>query len=201
MEFDGRDRVLDKTEEARLLASLPAHLVDVWKFGMATGLRVSNVTGMRWSYLDLDNNRMTIPAGEMKCRSRHKTKRGKPFVRAIGKAGIEILRRHYKQDPEFVFTYKSKRLHQMATETIRTACAKAELDPDKGKVTFHTLRHTYITRKLLANVPVTVVAALVDDDPTMILRVYSHIIEDDLAAYADVEPEESKQQPIVSEVS
>ena len=88
----------------------------------------------------------------------------------------------------------------MATETIRAACAKADLDPDKGKVTFHTLRHTYITRKLNANVPVPIVAALVDDDPAMILKVYSHIIEDDLAQYADAEPEETKLQPIVKEV-
>ncbi len=83
----------------------------------------------------------------------------------------------------------------METKVIRAACKAAKLDATKGAVTFHTLRHTYISRKLIAKVPVTVVADLVDDDPAMILERYSHLIEDDLAAYADIEPEESKQKP------
>ena len=53
--------------------------------------------------------------------------------------------------------------------------ARLGLDPS---ITLYALRHTNITRLLLANVPVRVVAALHDTSAQMIERTYSRYIAD-----------------------
>jgi integrase len=51
----------------------------------------------------------------------------------------------------------------------------------------HDLRHLHATTLLLAGVPVHVVAArLGHADPSVTLRVYAHVIRDQVAAAADV---------------
>jgi len=64
---------------------------------------------------------------------------------------------------------------------------------NSSRVTMYALRHTSIVRQLLANVPVTVVAALHDTSVTMIERNYSQYIADhadDLARAALPTPSE-----------
>ena len=48
-----RIRWLTPAEAERLLAELPAHLADMARFSLETGLRRANVTGLRWSQVDL----------------------------------------------------------------------------------------------------------------------------------------------------
>ena len=51
----------------------------------------------------------------------------------------------------------------------------------------HDLRHFHATTLLLAGVPVHVVAArLGHTDPSVTLRVYAHVIRDQVAAAADI---------------
>ncbi len=49
-----RVRYLTREEAARLLAELPLHLRDMAAFTLQCGLRAANVTGLRWSAVDLD---------------------------------------------------------------------------------------------------------------------------------------------------
>ena len=61
-------------------------------------------------------------------------------------------------------------------EPFAIAAERAGLDPTV--VTFYALRHTSITRQLLAGVPVTVVARLHDTCGKQIERNYAHRIAD-----------------------
>lgn len=49
-----RIRWLTKTEARRLLRELPPHLKSIAIFTLDTGLRLSNVSGLRWSQVDLE---------------------------------------------------------------------------------------------------------------------------------------------------
>lgn len=64
-----RIRWLSREEADRLLAELPAHLADMMQFSLATGLRESNVTGLRWNQVDLGRGVVWIHADEAKAGS------------------------------------------------------------------------------------------------------------------------------------
>jgi len=61
-----RKRVLKKAEAERLFEKAD----DFWKilltFALNTGLRLSNVCGLKWDYVDLDDKMFTIPPTDMK---------------------------------------------------------------------------------------------------------------------------------------
>ena len=50
----------------------------------------------------------------------------------------------------------------------------------------HDLRHLHATTLLLAGVPVHVVAAQLDADPAVTLRVYSHVLREHATAVGDI---------------
>jgi integrase len=72
---------------------------------------------------------------------------------------------------------------------------------DPGRVTAYALRHSWIVRQLLANVPVRLVATMADTSIAMIEKTYSAHIDqhgDDLirAALPDVESTEGDVVPL-----
>lgn len=62
-EAQRRIRWLTADEETRLLDELPEHLAEMVRFSLATGLRMSNVTGLEWSQVDLAHRRAWIHPG------------------------------------------------------------------------------------------------------------------------------------------
>lgn len=49
-----RVRFLTQDEAGALIAAIPEHLAELARFSVATGLRASNVVGLRWSQVDMD---------------------------------------------------------------------------------------------------------------------------------------------------
>ena len=60
-EAEGRVRSLSPAEFERLCSELPAHLADMARFSVATGLRQANVKGLEWRYVDLARQHAWIP--------------------------------------------------------------------------------------------------------------------------------------------
>ena len=56
-----RIRWLTKQEANRLLKELPPHLKEMASFTLATGLRESNVTQLKWSEINLDKKHALNP--------------------------------------------------------------------------------------------------------------------------------------------
>ena len=52
----------------RLFAHLPEHLSVMARFALETGLRKSNVTGLRWDQVDLVRRHVVIHADQAKAR-------------------------------------------------------------------------------------------------------------------------------------
>jgi integrase len=78
----------------------------------------------------------------------------------------------------------------LVADLIRAHNSLVPVDDPDGRLPsarLHDLRHVHATTLLLAGVPVHVVAArLGHADPSVTLRVYAHVIRDQVAEAADV---------------
>jgi len=77
----------------------------------------------------------------------------------------------------------------LVADLIRAHNSSAAGDDPDGLLPharLHDLRHVHATTLLLTGVPVHVVARLGHADPSVILRVYAHVIRDQVAEAADV---------------
>ena len=128
---DRRLRWLTHGESERLLTELPPHLQDMMQFSLATGLRESNVTGLKWADVDLDRKHALVHPDQSK------TKRAIPVP--LNRQAIEILRRQKGKNLTFVFTYKSKPVLRCNNHAWRKAIVRARLK----RFRWHDLRHTW----------------------------------------------------------
>lgn len=130
-ESNGSKRFLEPEELSRLLKELPDHLRDIAAVAVATGLRMSNVTGMQWKWLNLAARTVTIP-GEF-------TKNSEPLTLPLNELAAGVIERRVGTHPEFVFTFRGKPVTCVSNTAWYAALKRAGLDG----VRFHDLRHTF----------------------------------------------------------
>lgn len=126
-----RIRWLTNNEAERLLHELPAHLADMAAFSLATGLRLSNVTGLQWSDVDLIKRHALIHPDQSK------TKKAIPVP--LNQIAVEVIRKQIGKHPKFIFTYGGKRVLQCNTKAWKKALKRAGIDDFR----WHDLRHTW----------------------------------------------------------
>lgn len=61
-----RIRWLTESEEMRLMQKLPEHLKTIVQFAILTGLRMSNITQLKWSQIDLPKKLAWVNSDESK---------------------------------------------------------------------------------------------------------------------------------------
>ena len=126
-----RIRWLTPNEANRLLNELPSHLRDMAAFSLATGLRAGNVTGLKWTNLDLDKRHAWIHPDEAK------TKKAIPVP--LNDDAIAILVSRKGMHKEFVFTYKGNQIQKCSTRAWSKALERAGIENFR----WHDLRHTW----------------------------------------------------------
>jgi integrase len=131
------DRIEQKTiepltaeEYMRLEAQLPDHLKGPARFSVLTGLREANVSGLKWSQVDLERGWLIVPG------SQYKTKRD--YATTLTTAAIAVLAAQPRVSA-FVFTFDGKRVTRFNNHAFRKARARAGLP----HVRWHDLRHTF----------------------------------------------------------
>lgn len=130
-ESTGRVRFLTPEKARRLLKELPEHLEVMARFTLLTGLRRSNVTGLRWDRVDLEKGIAWVDAEETK--AGHAI--GIPLIADTKK----ILEQQKGKHPEYVFTYKGKPVKQTSTRAWYKALERAGIKNFR----WHDLRHTW----------------------------------------------------------
>ena len=169
---EGRIRFLTRDEAARLIAELPGHLAQMARFALATGLRRSNITGLRWDNVDLARRVAWIWPDEAKS--------GRAISVPLSHAAVDVLQDQLDENPEFVFTFKDAPIWHVKTKAWDKACKRAELKD----VDFHTLRHTWASWHVMAGTPLEVLMRLGGwRGMEMVLR-YAHLAPGYLAEYA-----------------
>jgi integrase len=126
-----RVRWITREEAADLLAELPSHLADMAAFTLATGLRQSNVSFLRWDQVDMVRGVAWIHADQAKAR--------KALAVPLNVDALAVLRRRQGVHPEFVFTYRGKPVARTTTKAWQAALERAGIRDFR----WHDLRHTW----------------------------------------------------------
>lgn len=126
-----RVRWIDREEAARLLKELPPHLVDMAAFTLATGLRQSNVSFLRWDQVDLARGMAWIHADQSKSR--------KAIAVPLNGDALAVLQRRRGKHPVYAFTYQGKPVARTTTKAWQAALERAGIRDFR----WHDLRHTW----------------------------------------------------------
>jgi len=129
VESGRRVRWLTHEEANRLLNELPPHLSDLAEFSLATGLRMSNATGLKWQDVDLDNGHAWIHHDQAK------SNRAIPVP--LNQQAIAVLKRRQGIDKIYVFTYCGHAIKQCNTKAWRNALQRAGIEDFR----WHDIRH------------------------------------------------------------
>jgi integrase len=125
-----RDRWLSREEADRLLMFCPPHLAAIVRFGLATGCRAREITGLEWSRVDLTRSTAWLDH----------TKNGTPRGVPLNRDAVNVLEGERGKHPEYCFTFRGQPIRYELTNTAwQNAVAKAGL----GDLRFHDLRHTW----------------------------------------------------------
>lgn len=172
---EARKVILTDAELQGLVDACEPGLRDLVAIGAWIGARLGELTSARVRAFDVAAATLRV--------------RGKTGGREIHlpTAAVELLRHlsSGKRGDDRLFTNQeglqwTKSLHQRPFEE---AVGRAGLDPD---TTFYALRHTYISRALVAGVPTKAVADHCGTSMAMIERYYAKFIQTDRARYAAV---------------
>lgn len=172
-EAKGRLRWLTPAEARQLIGALRGmprcgHVADMVTLALATGLRESNITGLRWNQFRTDH--LWIP----------ETKSGKPLRVPLNDSALAVMSRRRGQHDEYVFTYRGKPLRKAGHDGFRAAVRACGWDD----VTFHTLRHTWASWHVQAGTPLAVLQQLGGWSTYQMVLRYAHLAPDHVDAYA-----------------
>jgi integrase len=179
--FRARNTILDDATVRRIVAAAHAHepafglMVEV---AAVTGARLSQISRLEIQDLQADRLRLMMPrSAKGRVRTKRHERRPVPLPPALiarllaaaaGRPADAALLLRSCGDP-----WVSGRNHHHRRD-FRAVVAACGLDPDV--VTLYALRHSSITRQLLANLPIRVIAATHDTSVSQIERNYSALI-------------------------
>ncbi|MGH9491717.1 MAG: tyrosine-type recombinase/integrase [Terriglobales bacterium] len=171
-EDNGRIRFLSQPEEARLRAAIqamfPEHEAEL-DLALATGMRQGNQYGLRWADIDLDRRQIAI----------RRAKNGRPLYLPINSAALNALLRlkDMAGDSPYAILNRNKAGRGVGQPPdspeswFNRAVAKAGLHD----VCWHTLRHTFASRAIMAGVDIRTLADLLGHRTLAMAMRYSHL--------------------------
>lgn len=168
-----RVRWITREEADRLLSKLPAHIEAMARFSLATGLRESNVTGLEWSQVDLENRRAWIHADQAKGR--------RAIAVPLNAEAMVVLRGLKGNHPARVFTFRGKPVAKAGTKAWRAALRRAKI----ADFRWHDLRHTWASWHVQSGTPLHILQELGGWESIEMVKRYAHLSVDHLAEYAD----------------
>jgi len=172
-EGNRRLRWLSHKEAERLLKELPEHTQAMVIFTLATGLRESNVTGLEWSQIDMQQKIAWIHADQ--------SKNGKVIRVPLNQDAIDVLVQQIGNHSIRVFTYKGKPIGKAGTKWWRKALERAGIE----NFTWHGLRHTWASWHVQNGTPLNVLQELGGWSSYEMVQRYAHLAPEHLNDYAN----------------
>jgi len=171
----GEYQWLTPGEFIALLDYLPPHTRQLARFAVATGLRRTNITHLRWSQVDMKRKHLHIKAADAK---------GKKAIPVpLTPSALAILReqsRAKKRHAVWVFTYHGQPVYQVATKAWRNAVKAI----GREGLRFHDLRHTWASWHVQAGTPLHALQALGGWADLSLVQRYGHLDSSSLREYA-----------------
>jgi integrase len=168
-----RVRFLTRDEAERLISELPEHLADMAVFSLSTGLRASNVTGLQWSQVNLEQRLAWIHADQAKSR--------RSLAVPLNRDAVAIVAKQRDRHPLYVFTYRGKPVLQVSTAAWYNALKRAGITDFR----WHDLRHTWASWHVQNGTPLNALQELGGWESASMVRRYAHFSVGHLSNYAD----------------
>ncbi len=166
-----RVRWLTKNEAQRLLSELPEHLFEMVSFSLATGLRESNVTRLRWDQVDLGRRVAWIHPDQAKS--------GAAISVPLNAGALGVLRRQQGKHETYVFTFDGRPIRKAGGRAWKKALKRAGITDFR----FHDIRHTWASWHVQAGTPLPVLQELGGWASTEMVRRYAHLSSEHLAQH------------------
>lgn len=161
----GRDRRLQEGEEAALLVAaseINLELKSIIVFAIETGMRQSEIIGMRWECVDLKVRTVRLA----------QTKNGSPRVVPLSTRAADVLAGLPRRIDGRVWSY--------SVEGVRSGWQRARAAAGITGLTFHDLRHEATSRLFEKGLDVMSVAAISGHKTLAMLKRYTHLKAEDL---------------------
>lgn len=171
-----RVRWITQEEADTLLAALPAHLADMARFSLETGLRRANVTGLQWTQVDLTRRMAWIHPDQAKAR--------KAIPVPLSTVAVITLRKQVGKHSKYVFTYQGNPITQVNTKAWRKALQKVGIEDFR----WHDLRHTWASWHIQQGTPLHVLQELGGWSTPEMVQKYAHLSGEHLAQWVDRQP-------------
>lgn len=168
-----RVRYLTREEANRLLSELPEHLGEMVRFGLSTGLREANITGLTWNRVDLTRRLAWVESSDVKNKEAHQV--------PLNAEAILVLRRQSGKHERWVFTYRGERVKGINNHAWRKALRRSEIDDFR----VHDLRHTWASWHIQAGTPIPVLQKLGGWKTLSMVMRYAHLGQSHIAGHAD----------------
>ena len=167
-----RIRWLTRTEAGRLLSFLPQHQADMAQLALSTGLRQANVTGMKWSQIDMQRRVAWIHPDQAKAR--------KAIPVPLNDEAVEVIRRQIGKHHAAVFTFKGEPVKAVNTKAWTKALRQAGIESFR----WHDLRHTWASWHVQAGTGLHELQELGGWESVEMVRRYAHLAPEHLAKAA-----------------
>lgn len=177
-------------------------LATMMMLGALTGMRRGELCALRWTDIDLDRGQIEVSRSVVvveKGVAEKGTKTDRSRTIALDEVGVALLAQHgaraaaWAQEAEaevpadaFVFSPELDGSIPYRPDTVTSLFIRVRDHVGAPDVRLHDLRHFTATQLIAANIDIrTVAERLGHSDPSMTLRVYSHVLEErDKAAAA-----------------
>jgi integrase len=187
-------RFLTRAELVRLLDEVPVKWRSLFELLAATGLRISEAVGLRWSDLVLDGpsphvhvRRAIVKGAVVAPKSRHGA-RLIPLTVEMA-ALLRAQRPDGATDDEFVFPGRAGGVSDQGSLRRRVLVPAAERAGLTG-VGFHTLRHTCASMLIESGTsPLRLQRWMGHHSPAFTLETYGHLLDGDLGPALDLRNE------------
>jgi integrase len=163
---------LTQSEFAALLPHLPTLTRQLARFAVATGLRRTNITHLRWSQVDLTRRHAHVLASQ--------TKAGKPITVPLNDMAIAVLNEQRGAHGVWVFPWRDEPVYQVATKAWRRAVTAI----GRPGFRFHDLRHTWASWHVQAGTPLHALRELGGWADLQMVTRYGHLDGQTLRGYA-----------------
>lgn len=170
----------------------------LFTLGLYTGMRIGDCCKLKWESIDME--RRLINVVPMKTR-RHGTKVVLPIHQVLFEE-LDSLRRSLPETPSDnpLDEYVSKKLSHLYDhrhmDFVKTVFVKAGISTTvetEGKkrteVSFHSLRHTFVSMSAAAGVPLEVIRQMAGHTTTKMTEHYSHASEEAMAKAVNAIPD------------
>lgn len=164
-----RIRWLKPYEIERLLDELPEYMQDLVIFSLCTGLRKSNVIGLKWSQIDLKRRVAWYYADE--------TKSGRELGCALNDTAMSIIEKNLNRHREYVFlNSKGRPVKAISHRMWSVALKRAGI----SNFRWHDLRHTWASWLVQSGVSLAALQEMGGWESIEMVQRYAHLSSEHL---------------------